>query len=358
MAEGARPTAGQRLCQSMRPPRPTAGRPARRPSTSQPRRRRRRPSRKCRPVLASRSSRRGALMTAARPPLAFRTCHSASLSRRWGAAARRKQIAGQSQAQGRALSPGRPAQVRPGQPRRPAPDPRRLAVRHPGLGPVRRAQARAQATTHSARRRPAWARLAAARGPASQARPARAAAQATLVLRLEARPEVAQALRVRPAAPGHPDRARWAAGQGREAPVTPVVQVARVLVVRVRAQAACRRGPSPLVAVLAAGQAGRESAPGRAAAAARVLVAAAVQAVAAARARRALARARLARALAVAAGAARRARSGVPAAGPHAGGSRRSSGVKSSTTCRRRRSAACRYRVAMARRSGSRAALR
>ena len=218
----------------------------------------------------------------------------------------------------------------------------------PGLVPV-------LATIRSAPRRPAWAQAAGARVPAS----IRVAVSPVRRVRLRLAPAavrvpVARVAQERLAGRGLLGLARWA-GQGQAVLVTagPVpavlVPVAPVLV-----QAAC---PPGRLALAVAGLAGRVvlvvqgQARGLVAV---VVVQGLVVAVLAAEVRR-VRRAQVPAgrlglvAPAVAAVPARKVRSAAQAADRHAAGSRRSSAVRSSTTCRRRRSAACPYRVATAR---------
>lgn len=263
----------------------------------------------------------------------------------------------------RQLAPGRLGRARC----RAGPGRRRQAARRRVQGRARLAQAHVLATIRLARPRPAWAQLAAVRDLGSQARLARLTGLGTLARPVPAKAAAAavgRVLRLDPEARGRPDRARWAAGQAQGAQATVAVLAARVLAVRGRARAACRLGRSRLAAVPAADQAVLALAPGPAVAGVVLAPVAVVDpAVAAVRVPRAPVVAaavveRLARVRADAAGAARRAPSGVRAGGRPVAGSRRSSDVKSSTTCKRRRLAVCPYRAATARSSGSRGARR
>ena len=205
----------------------------------------------------------------------------------------------------------------------------------PGRAPVvRRARARGPVTTPTARPRPGWGWRPVPqhrRVPASRARPPGA--------RLA---RVGQAARGPAVAPGgRPPRmwpapaARGPAGHGpARATCRRARQPAAVGQAAARAAAAPVPVPVPAVAVAVPARARVQAAvaavhPGRAVSAAVAAGAPVVRAAVAA--------------------AAPRARSAVPAGGRRAAASRVSSGARSSTTCRPRRSAACRSRAATGR---------
>jgi hypothetical protein len=202
----------------------------------------------------------------------------------------------------------------------PAPGPARVA--RPG-------QARVLATTPTARPRPGWAwRPARPRpGPVSPARlPGAPAARPVLVARGQV-----------PAVPGR--RLRMSRGQAARVPAVPGP-----------AQATCRRARRAVAAVPVAR--GVAVPVARVAAHVPVAGAALVGAAPVPVARRGPVVSAVAGVPAVpaaVAAVARRARSGAPAGGRRAAASRVSSGARSSTTCRPRRSAACRSRAATGR---------
>jgi hypothetical protein len=217
------------------------------------------------------------------------------------------------------------------------------------LGLALRDLGRGRVITRSARPRPGWVQPAEARVQASLVRPDRAHLLVPVPVRPVSRP-AALAVPAVLAAPAVRDRkvsVRRVAGQP-AVPVTRAGRAVRAPVVRVRARAACRHGPSPGAAVPAAVPADLvvavASAPGRAAVVAVLVVAAAV-----AQARRVPGPVQPGQVPAAVAVAAPRAPSAVQAGAHRAAGSRRSSVVKSSTTCRRRQSAACRSRAATGR---------
>ncbi len=225
-------------------------------------------------------------------------------------------------------------------------------LEHPGLVP-------GLATTRSARLRPAWDPLAVVRAQGSPL------ARASLVLRARPawrrRPGRRTSWRVRhyrraPAARSAPDG--WP-GRDPAVLVTVVrVQAVRVLADRGQVRAACRPGPSERAPAVLEGQAVLAvpavlvRAPGLAAVVAVQGLVVAVLAAAVARRARRVPVPEGRRGLAVPAGAGvpeRKALSGVRADVLRGAGSRRSSVVKSLTTCRRLRSAACRSRAERAR---------
>jgi hypothetical protein len=213
-------------------------------------------------------------------------------------------------------------------------------------------QGRARATTRSARPRPEWVLPVEVR---VQARPVRQdlahqPVPARPVSRLAA--QVVPAVLVALAARGRRVSVRLVAGRP-VVLVTQAGQAVRVLVVRARARAACRHGPSPGVAVpvdqavlvvAAASALGQVAVAG-----AQVRVVAVPVVAGVAQARRVPVPVQPGQVPAGAAGAVRKVPSVVRAGVRRAAGSRRSSVVKSSTTCRRRLSAACRYRAATGR---------